>query len=193
MDTMSLSKSKSNHDIEELLRFSLANINNWLRFAEAKNAALVVANIGASFGALRLAATQNLYPTAYYYALIAGGTLLLATGIALASFIPQLKIPWLAQLRAARSRDNVLFYGHIANYTPENYLKELYARRGHKLEEINALERDYAEQMIINSRIALRKYGWFNIAVCLTIIALATLVFALILLLIHDTKLGGKL
>ncbi len=168
--------------LHEQLRYTLSNVNDWLKFAEAKNAALVAANIGAAFGAFRVASTPNLHPLAFYYALFAAGILLLSTGVALASFVPQLKIPLLPQLRDISPEESVLFYGHIAECNPKSYLRELYTKNRLVTEEIAPLEIDYAAQIVVNSQIAVRKYQLFSLAVYFTITALASPIFTLLLI-----------
>lgn len=176
------SRSVDGEKVQEQLRFTLSSVNDWLKFAEAKNAALVATNIGAAFGAFRLASTPNLCPLPYYYALVAGGFLLLGSGISLASFIPHLEIPALQRQRSIESQDSILFYGHIASCSSKSYLEQLYTKNGVSLAKVDPLEKDYAEQIVVNSRIALQKYRWFNHAARLTLLALAPPVFILVML-----------
>jgi len=71
--------------------------------------------------------------------------------------------------------DNLLFYGDIASYDPAGYLQALYKHCDAK-DEALPIERDYAQQIVMNSRIAVRKYEWFTTSVWLTIGALVTLI-----------------
>jgi len=95
----------------------------------------------------------------------------------LISFVPKLRIPWLASRRKPTDTDNLLFYGDIAIYDPAGYLQALYKQCGAK-DEALPIEKGYAQQIVMNSRIAMQKYEWFVISIYLTIGALFILTVA---------------
>ena len=91
-------------------------------------------------------------------------------------------MPWFTGLGKPSNDDNILFFGHIAKYPPENYLRKLYRlRNGKPPENLSGIELDYAEQIVTNSRIAQRKYDTFTIGVWLTIATVATPIVAVLL------------
>src|SRR5262249_29775719 len=146
-------------DLEARLRYIFDKVNEWLRFAEAKNATLVAAVLGASFGLARLAADA---PASWWifrwYVYFAVALLLLAAAAGLVSFVPQVQKIWTASRGKPRPSDNVLFFGDIARYSADRYLKALVDASGVKLDSPLSLHKNYADQVITNSRIALGKF-----------------------------------
>jgi hypothetical protein len=86
--------------MEERLRYLLTLTNDWLKFAETKNAGLLVFTAGAIIGAHRSAGTQTPAPMAQWALTL--GTILLtgAAVLCLLSFLPRVHLPWLDSTRA---------------------------------------------------------------------------------------------
>jgi len=166
--------------MEERLRYILSTVNEWLKFAESKNAALLTADGVAVFGILTALGNANLpHSWMLRYVYFCVSLLAIATIVCLLSFIPQLQVPRLVTRRSPKGEDNLMFYGDIANYNSFGYLKALYARERDKQGTIaDPIEEDYAQQIVVNSRIALRKYGYFNVALWLTVLAALSPVFS---------------
>jgi hypothetical protein len=178
--------------MEDRLHRILKSVDEWLRFAEAKNGALIVANGAIVFGALKaLEAPRALPPWVLLYVYAATAVISLAGVIALLSFLPETTLSWLGSTKRPAPEDNLLFYGHAASYDPRGYLEALYERAQLRPTSVSPLEEDYAEQIIVNSRIALRKFGLFTIALWITIVALLTPIVGLPLLLCARAK-GGE-
>src|SRR4051794_19681545 len=109
--------------METYLQYILAQINDWLKFAEAKNGALVAAAIAIIIGLLQANVSPGSCPAnldflplcKWYYVttlplwIAAGGV------VALSSFLPQTAIPYVFSKPIQKS-DNLLFFGEIANY-----------------------------------------------------------------------------
>jgi len=169
--------------MREELKFILGHINEWLKFAESKGTATVVVNVACALGILQLikAATEANQALVYYaYAVI--GMLLLSTAICLTSFIPQLLMPWFVGRGTPKATDNLLFFGHVAKYPPKPYLAKLYMHLDQsEPESFPEIELHYAEEIVTNARITLRKYRAFSLAAWLSIIAIATPPVALLL------------
>lgn len=166
--------------MEDRLRSILSDVNDWLKFAEGKNAAFLAANGVVVFGLLGLANGKTFVcKAAQYYFAIAVAFVVLSALVCLLSFLPQVKIPWLLPSRTSKEADNLSFYGDIAGYDPPSYVQALYHQAGEDTENISDFEEDLAEQAIVNSRIALRKYHLFNLAVWLDVIALLTPLLAI--------------
>lgn len=169
------------------LKDIFTNINEWLRFAERKNALLLAADSAVAFTLLRLVVVDmdsNVFVK--WYTIFVISLLGLAILICLLSFVPQVKIPWLLPEGKKLTIDNLVFYGHIAKYDPQEFLSEFYRRCSKNTEEITALEKDYAAQIVINSRITTTKFEHFTTAIWITIAAIVTPLVALILFLHRD-------
>jgi hypothetical protein len=173
--------------MRETLKDIFENVNDWLKFAEAKNAALIVFNGASIFGAATFIATvitqkDTVIPKFILYYLymfiIMNG---LGLVIALYSFWPQTRVDEVLSKRIEdifsnrqESRSSILYYGHIKDYTLDSYLAKLRVFCDIGTRELSGLESDYASQIIINSRIAFRKYILFKLAIFFTISSLLT-------------------
>lgn len=166
-------------NMDEKLNQIFSNVNNWLKYAEAKNALIIVLNSTLIFGII------NLYPaikddTSYIlYMSIAILMMLISIIVALISFIPRLKSPY-EKVESPLENDNLLYFGHIAKYTSEQYRE--------KIEKILSAENTnkefdmyYINQIIINSKITLIKFKQFEISAWFLIAAFLTPIGALIL------------
>jgi zinc transporter ZupT len=74
----------------------------------------------------------------------------------------------------------LVFYGDICTYDASTYLETLSSRYGFPLDSIGPFEENLAESIVVNSRIAMRKYRLFRAAVWLNIAALVTPVLAIL-------------
>jgi hypothetical protein len=158
--------------VEEKLRYILTTINEWLKFAEAKNGALLAADIAILFGVFGLLSEPTIPKVVIYLAIF----LVIASAISsLISFIPQLKISQFIYKKRTEKETSLIFYGHIAKDEPQSYIKALYSESGAEPVAITPIELDYAQQIIINSRIAVRKYRCFNVGLWLTVLSLLLL------------------
>lgn len=168
--------------MEDRLKYILSLVNNWLKFAESKNAALLAADTTLALGLLKML-QSNVLSNQFLILYISFSILILILSaiICLISFLPQLIIPWLATTHRPSETDNLLFYGDIAKYDPQRYLLLLHNQVTKDTPEIDLYEEDIAEQIIVNSRIALRKFRLFNMALWLNVVAGLTPIGAIIL------------
>jgi len=158
--------------VEERLRYILTTVNEWLKFAEAKNGGLLVADIAILFGTFSLlneSIGQGL-PIHLAIVLVIG-----SAASSLVSFSPQLGLLSSKSKRRTRKEASLIFYGHIAEYEPQSYIEALHAESGTERTAITPIEVDYAQQIIMNSRIAMRKHLCFKIGLWLTVSALLLL------------------
>jgi len=138
------------------------NINDWLKFAEQKNAALLVLNCGFAWGITRVLAKQEeltIIPTCLNslgYVLV-----IVSAIVCLISFIPILQIPWF-KLGEKSNADSCIFFGHIAKYTNREYVALLSKKLGEDRSSFSDFELDVALQIVTNSEIALNKYKQFT-------------------------------
>lgn len=175
--------------MEERLKYIFTNVNDWLKFAEAKNAALVAADGAAGFAALAVLVSSEdklkIWVSIYLYLFVF--FVLCSAVVALFSIVPQTRILLAKPKEEQSETDNLLFYGDIAKYKPSEYLAAL-SRRYSISQTPSNLETDYAQQIIINSQIALNKYFIFRIAVWFAIAAVVNFIPALILFAVFNAK-----
>jgi hypothetical protein len=175
--------------IETRLLTILEMVNEWLQFAEAKNAGLV------ALDALGLAAILTYLPAADTPSPLAGGLvaasflLLLSLGTSLWSFLPRSDtgklVPTTDQSR--RNSDNLYFYGDICGYRPEQ-LAAAIARRYEKVPDYEPAQHeshvDLASQIVANSRITVTKNGYFRVATMIAMLALLAAALGLVISLV---------
>ncbi|MEZ9060436.1 Pycsar system effector family protein [Vibrio pelagius] len=156
--------------MKEQLEKVFSNVNDWLKFAETKSASLTAANGVVLFGVLRVTKDIEFSVVSeamIYISLVCFGLSLL---FCLSSFIPSLSLPWAHKKSSVQESDNLLFFGHIENYTPKSYLNKLSKSIG--VNEYCASKYEYmlASQIITNSVIASYKYSVFKKSIWLTLI-----------------------
>ncbi|MCD4664071.1 MAG: DUF5706 domain-containing protein [Bacteroidales bacterium] len=175
--------------MEDRLRYIFSNVNEWLKFAEAKNAILVVANIAAIFGIIQIILGNHkfiLLIKIYLLQFILFAAL--AAILALISFLPNIKSPSLIK-KSRNSSLNLLYFGAIAKFNPDEFIKLIHTSCGKNLSAPTMFEKYYAEQIIANSRITLNILQLFNWAMWSTISAFITPVFAFFIYCIYNKKL----
>ncbi|WP_415906262.1 Pycsar system effector family protein [Neptuniibacter sp. QD72_48] len=160
-----------------------SNVNDQLKFAEAKNAALIAYNGLITFGVIRLLNPSN-NPIEGFQAFCLLLFLALCTfslSRALLSFFP--KLSNLLPAPKQSSSNNIIFFGDLKDMTAHRFLN-LYFEDQIKNEDRKAewtrIEADLANQIIINSGIAFRKFTAFQTASLVSLIA--TIFGALIIL-----------
>ena len=163
--------------MEDRLRYIFSTVNEWIKFAEAKNGALLGVDIAIMFGLFQLI-SDGISKSWIYVAI---SLTALSALCALFSFIPQLKAPSMIGQKRGDKETSLIFYGHVAKYEPEVYIEALYSAAGTEAPSKITVELDYAQQIIANSRIALKKNRYFNIGLWLTVIGVLLLIITLLL------------
>jgi Family of unknown function (DUF5706) len=138
-------------------------VNEWLRFAESKNAA------GVAFNTAIIAVTIDLdvgtgFPA--FYPKIVLAFAIVSLGFGLISFLPSLSISRNLRIKVDdvdRDSGNILFFGSIAEMGIENFRRR--ALVDFSLEDASGLFLPLTEQIFINSVIIRRKLKLFNAAV----------------------------
>ncbi|MBP2143386.1 Ca2+/Na+ antiporter [Methanococcus voltae] len=143
--------------MEQKLEKIFENVNRWLSFAEAKNAAIVAFDGVAIFGLLRLTpetfSENPLFKYVFGFVVL---MLLISLFISLCSFI--------AKSENISETDNLLFYDHICKYNSETYLNAIF-KKYNENQEPSEYEKELAQQIVINSKIAGEKYKKFNYSI----------------------------
>ena len=114
---------------EERLEFIFNNINNWLKFAEAKNGSILAFNGAAIFALLSITkkSPNIIAPTLIYLLLV---TFIACVLLNLITFIPVLNALFSKKMKQKQilnlNEVNLLFYGDIAKLPSEDYLNRFY-------------------------------------------------------------------
>lgn len=165
--------------MEERLKHILSLVIEFVKFAEAKNAALLAVDSALIIGSLQawLAMEHSPVWTGYY---LASALLFLGLSVivVLLSFLPLKTFPVLRASGALLPSDNLVFFGDIAKYDASQFLAALNESPAPDPSQNPRYEADLAGQVIINSRVALRKYRCFTWALWLTIYGVTTPIVA---------------
>ena len=147
---------------------TLQLVNEWLRFAEVKNGALITLNAAAVVATHQLRDWYKPVPDwVSYWSWAATLLFLAAIAVGLASFYSRTKTFGFDLPRhTAGKGGNALFFGHLADMSRTDVLARLVDQRDVDRED-RYLE-DVAEQIIINAKIARKKFALFNFALMLT-------------------------
>jgi Family of unknown function (DUF5706) len=155
-----LRRSRTMSPLEENLRATLSMVNEWLRYAEAKNAVLIGAHGALIFGLTQLEIQGESWASVRN---ASAGLMAASLLIAAVSLTPWLARPGLFPTRAGSSEDNLIFFGDAAHHDADTYLNYLSAAQP-GLANGDKVAHWLAEQIVINSRIASRKFRLFNLA-----------------------------
>ncbi len=163
--------------LEEQLHKIFANVNDWLKFSEAKNAMLIAFNSASIFGTLKMYDFQFIKdnPQLKIYLMVIIIMLIFSTVLSLISFAPRVKMVK-EGLFADGTDSNVLFFEYLKNKTAIEILKEISGETDEK--KFTKMEIDIAEQIKQNSIVASRKFSYFTISVWITIVAYITIPLA---------------
>ena len=155
------------------IKYILDNVNNWLKFAESKNAALLIFNSALGFNLVRITTSvSNLNIHINYCLKVCVVFVAFSACLCLMSFVPIVKIPSLHQTDISEPKNqNFIFWNQIAKHTPETYRKALLKEKIiDKQESQQKFTQDICSQIVINSRIAVKKYTFFNIAIWMAVV-----------------------
>lgn len=159
------------HEGINLLKGLYHDVSEWLKFGEAKNAALLAFNGVLIFGLLQL---DTINKFKFLYGTVSTCVLILAINIViiLCSFLP------------ARSQDNktkniafsveqalyknYLFYGNLGQINDDQFTKVIKEKYGFNIDE-NNFTRDLSLQILSVSAIARRKNNFFTLCTYITI------------------------
>lgn len=154
-------------EFEDRLRFIFANTNDLLKFAEAKNGALVVFTAGSLVGLcdkFKDIAVDNFF----FPAIVLMVFLLLSLISALWSFMPrsqEVKLRW--RLRKVPVDQNIIYAGHLADLTGEQLCRRLDIRNNRYSKD--RFIKHLADQIVLNAGIAALKFEIFSIALFLSV------------------------
>ena len=166
-----------NKELEELLEKNFSNVNSWLNFAEAKNAANI------AFVVAVLAAIFSIDDECVLLHILC--ICLIISGMcSLFSFLPRLgnkvvrKVSLFSKNKKRKAKaSNLIFFEDIKEYAGDTYIKQVCKKYfGKNKYNATKYQLDLADEIVYNSDIVSRKYKFFKVAVYLDIIAFLILV-----------------
>ena len=172
-DSDNIIKNDIDDILEKRLEAIFKNINDWLKFAEQKNGALLVLNVGIVWGMTRIVSkAENIIDVIYIINVLGYIFIVLSAIICLFSFFPILTDQSFKISKFKKSyKDNSLYFGDISKYKDYEYLRLISKKLGIK-KKYTGFEKDYANQIINNSKIAAEKYKRFRSASILTVLGI---------------------
>lgn len=173
--------------MDEKLKDIFSNINDWLKYAEAKSATLIAGNGALIWGLVRVSKSFELSYLFNICLLISVLLCVASLVVCLLSIIPSLNMPWEVKPKGKADDDNLLYFSDIAKYTPVAFLNALETKLGLQHSEYTGYQKDISSQIIVNAVIANAKYKNFQIAIWLTLFALITPIGALVIFLIRKS------
>lgn len=188
-------------ELTDKLIYIFQLVNDWLKFAESKNTALLAfCGVMITANVTYLSAAKNIPSSLQIGLLLASISLGLSSVISFLSFFPKLDIKHYSLLKKklddkfkpqTEDTDNFYFFDHLKKYRPTDLLKsidKLYF--GNKLKKPYSKEcEDLAGQITINSKIASTKFQLFKASLWFLILSIFITPISLILSLLIYGKL----
>lgn len=171
-------------DFGDVLEKRLKHVNDWLQFAEKKNATLIALDLGVIWGISRLLDLTKIGGATNLLLLSIGGLLVMVSiFVCLFSFLPILQKSDVVGKLKKSSDDNSLFFGDIAKYDSNEYLQLLLLRYGMENYKVSHAHKDYSEQIVTNSKIAKHKLDVFRVSAWFTFFGFLTLILFVVIFL----------
>lgn len=177
MSNVEILESKKNvmEDLKEIFQ----NVNNWLMFAEVKHGALIALDTTFILGIIALIVEDEISGIGIVGLII----IICSLFISMYSYYPNLKgikDKWLISKRIVPNR-NLLFYKDIFQLSNKEYLERIYINYYNiEISEFAKKELDYAEEIVVNSRTAMKKYFLFKISLVGCLIGILVLILSIL-------------
>lgn len=170
-----MNKSKLDETYEKVLAANLARVLDLLKFAEAKNAALLAFSSAWIVGLVNLLSSDKSLSSTYLTACKTALPLfVIAAVISIVSLIPKLA-PTIFTKQQKWENSNLLFFGNVAEKSVEEFKTDVRAK--HYPTDDGAFAAGYFDdltaQISINSKIAVRKYKFFSAGARIALLAVA--------------------
>ena len=167
------------HEVSTKLLAIFQNVNEWLKFAEAKNGVLLAFSGAAITATITLLATAQNIPNSLNFGLLLTTIFLcICALICSLSFLPKTNLEDLLWLRDRQNKkshsqdpikDNFWYFGHLQKYKPDELLEVLnepYFKGSVDITKVEYKEyKDIAAQITINAEIAFLKFEVFTYAI----------------------------
>ena len=170
---------------DKAISATVARVGDWLKFAEAKNGALLAFASAWIVGLINLLSSDKTLPTGFTTAAtLALPLFAIAAILALTSLLPRLRPSKI--VRDPNAPKNFLYFGDIADAGLDDYRAGMrHAHRSSDGETTADYIADLESQAWINSRIAKRKYGLFHWGAFFALAAIAVLLIPALVLAYH--------
>ena len=161
------------HDVRQQLSDLLTRVIDWLKFAEAKNTGSVgLSSTGLGVIVTFLVAGPEIPPLAGVGLAVGALALMLSLLLTVASFLPSTNLEkhLVGERERPTTRDNLLYYGHLARYEPRALVEaiaEMYFEQESEAYAPSKLAIDLAAQIVTNARITVRKLAFFRYSLLL--------------------------
>lgn len=171
-----IQKDTNNRDVEEYFEKQLERTNYWLSFAEAKNGGLLAFNI-ALIGVLFTVFDECVLLCSFLIILA-----IISSIFSIISFCPVLNKLKLRKTVKGEGLDrNLIFYYDIASYDClDDYINSVSTEYFNNKIIENKRIRDLAYEVYENSKITIRKYELFKIAISINLVSLTFFIFFII-------------
>lgn len=150
--------------LEKALSANLSRINEWLRFAETKNAALLTFSSAWLVAVCTLWSNQTAPALVRVPLLLACPTIIIAAAISIISLLPHRQTKNTGETARNHTTRNLLFHGNVSSLDISTALNSFNSRykpsTGKKV--ASGLLDDLATQLVETSIITKRKYSLFN-------------------------------
>lgn len=168
-----MAKDDQQEAYERLLSQTLARVIEFLKFAEAKNAALVTFGSAWAVGCINLLSRDVALSPLWQTCLSIGAALFLAAAMtALSSFIPKLSLEVFH--KDPEQLKSLLYFDHIATFAPAAF-RDRIRERYYPPKDDTASSRyldDLSIQIAVNSSIAKTKFHRFNVGIWLALLGI---------------------
>ncbi len=156
--------------MKDELKFIFGNINDWLKYAEAKHAGLIVFNSALIIGVL---STYKGIPNVYLKIPTIIGVGLLGISI-LCSVLSQFPVTSNLLVRTKEILNpNIYFFGDLASVKFNDFISEF--KKSYTSFNPDSSDKNLINQILINSKITASKFKIFKIACIVTILAISIL------------------
>lgn len=141
------------------LKYIFANINEWLKFAEAKHGGLIILNSGLVVGIL--SSYTNIQNFIFKPTILIG---IICFGISVfLSIISQFPVTQnIFYNKKTISNPNLYFFGHLSHFDNQTFIVE-YKKIDTSFTP-SKFDTDLINQILVNARIAQAKFGFFKFA-----------------------------
>jgi hypothetical protein len=158
------------------IKYIFSNINEWLKFAEAKHGALIIFNSGLVIGIL---SSYNNIQDYIFKPTILIGIICFGISVALSIFSQFPVTQNFFYNKKDINNPNLYFFGHLSHFDDVTFINEL--KKVDTNFVANKLDSDLINQILVNARITQAKFTFFKIASYLTAFGSGLIGFATII------------
>jgi len=175
---------------EDQLRKIFSNVNDWLKFAEAKNFGLLSLNVAIFFGFAKSGFAEYI-PLCKVFIFILLLLFILSFLSCLISLFPILSSiergtyskSWINKfsnwIDKEMKFENIHFYGYLKDLNDENEFETKYLSKIGSQEKFSQYEKELVAQILYNSRITWLKYQLFKIGAFLFLLGIIVSILSL--------------